>query len=160
AKINRALVELGLSTEDLGPAIITISSEVDALDGAFDAGASSLDDFAGKVSGAADMLRNSGVDEYADEIALAVLTTDDLGRAQDELSQILFNAGQATENAEGLAAQLMETYRSQAAALEQLDDVHENNRLKDFAEAQLDLAAASDLATAALIGQIEAANPD
>src|SRR5690606_23571604 len=116
------LVELGLSTEDLGPTIVTIGGEVADLAGAFDEGATSFDDFAGQVSGAAQLLRDAGVDQYADEIALAVLTTDDLGRAQDELSQILFNSGQATENAEELAAQLMETYRDQAAALEQLDD--------------------------------------
>ena len=160
AKVNTALGALGLTAQDLGPIIVGLADDQKALDSAFDDGVRTYQDLAAVVPNVTKALQEVGLGEYADEVGIAILRTDDLGAAQEELERIFFDQGMSVDDAQAKAQELIKTYGQEIAAVEQLDDVQENNRLNDFADTQLDLAAAADIATAALIGEIEAANRD
>lgn len=140
SKINTALYTLGLTAEDLGSAVTRLGRD--------------------DITGLTQALANAGVDEYTADIAAAIAAGDDMTAIHGHLTDVLVGEGDSYDEASEKAEQLIERYREQIEAGEQLDDIADNNKLNDIAADQLNLAAAADVATAALIEEIRAANPD
>ncbi|WP_116998440.1 hypothetical protein [Desertimonas flava] len=136
-KIDEALRAVGLTWEDLGETIAGLERDTESAMPTMRA----LTEAAGIPP------------EHIDAVAAMVHNIESL----DDAASFLINTWGMEEDA---AFALVNQYREQIGALEQLNDVQQDNDWDGYAEKLLSVAAAADPATAALIAAAKAANPE
>lgn len=145
-RTTNALADLNLGFEDLGASIRKLEDDNYEVTGSFE--------------GMADILRNSGVDEYTDEIAQAIHQGENWDAITAHLTQNLINSGMSAEEAKETTERLTAAYGDQINAAEELNDQQQRQDYIEVAESQLAIAKATDEATRAFLAEWEAAHPD
>lgn len=136
-KIQSALDTVGLSWEQLGETIAGLEADSESA-----------------MPTMLALTEAAGIPpEHVEAVAAMVHNIESL----DDAALFLINTWGMEENA---AIALVEQYREQIGALEQLNDAQQDNDWDDYAQKLLEVAAAADPATAALIAAAQAANPD
>ena len=145
-KVAKALFDLGLGFEDLGPVIRKIEDDNYDVTESFTGLQSILDD--------------SGVPEYTDMLAEAIHQSEGFGDVSEKLYRIMIDAGYSHASATRESERLVVAYEDEIKAAEQLNDVQQNVDYEDIAARQLDIARGADEATDAFLREWEAAHPD